>query len=91
MPTRLTHDVGESLGRERGPRCGPAPVGRPTCASRDKGDQRAFAAIYRRYHQDLYRYCLAIVGNPEDAQDALQNTMVKVLRAASGREAARSS
>jgi RNA polymerase sigma factor (sigma-70 family) len=51
-----------------------------------KGDRRAFAAIYRRYHQSLYRYCLAIVGNPEDAQDALQNTMVKVLRALPGEE-----
>jgi RNA polymerase sigma factor (sigma-70 family) len=49
-----------------------------------KGDRRAFAAIYRRYHQDLYRYCAAIVGNPEDAQDALQNAMVKVLRSLPG-------
>src|SRR3954451_20991488 len=49
-------------------------------------DPRAFAAIYRRYHQSLYRFCLAIVGNPEDAQDALQNTMVKVLRALPGEE-----
>lgn len=45
------------------------------------GDERAFAAIYRRYHQDLYRYCLAILGDSQEAQDALQNTMVKVLRA----------
>jgi len=50
------------------------------------GDERAFAAIFRRYHQSLYRFCLAIVGNPEDAQDALQNTMVKVLRALAGEE-----
>lgn len=50
------------------------------------GDQRAFAAIYRRYDQSLYRYCLAIVGNPQDAQDALQNTMVKVLRSLPGEE-----
>jgi RNA polymerase sigma factor (sigma-70 family) len=50
------------------------------------GDERAFAAIFRRYHQSLYRYCLAIVGNPEDAQDALQNTMAKVLRALPGEE-----
>jgi RNA polymerase sigma factor (sigma-70 family) len=50
------------------------------------GDERAFAAIFRRYHQPLYRFCLAIVGNPEDAQDALQNTMVKVLRALPGEE-----
>src|SRR6478672_7165062 len=50
------------------------------------GDERAFAAIFRRYHQPLYRFCMAIVGNPQDAQDALQNTMVKVLRALPGEE-----
>jgi RNA polymerase sigma factor (sigma-70 family) len=50
------------------------------------GDERAFAAIFRRYHQPLYRFCLAIVGSPEDAQDALQNTMMKVLRALPGEE-----
>jgi RNA polymerase sigma factor (sigma-70 family) len=50
------------------------------------GDERAFAAIFRRYHQPLYRFCLAIVANPEDAQDALQNTMVKVMRALPGEE-----
>jgi RNA polymerase sigma factor (sigma-70 family) len=48
------------------------------------GDERAFAAIFDRYHQRLYRYCLGIVGNPQDAQDALQNAMVKVLRALPG-------
>jgi len=50
------------------------------------GDERTFAAIFDRYHQRLYRYCAAIVGNPQDAQDALQNTMVKVLRALPGEE-----
>jgi len=50
------------------------------------GDERAFAAIFDRYHQPLYRYCLAIVGDAQDAQDALQNTMVKVLRALPGEE-----
>src|SRR6476646_9031910 len=50
------------------------------------GDERAFAAIFRRYHQSLYRFCLGIVGDPQDAQDALQNTMVKVLRALPGEE-----
>jgi RNA polymerase sigma factor (sigma-70 family) len=50
------------------------------------GDERAFAGIYRRYHQPLYRFCLALVGNPEDAQEALQNTMIKVLRALPGEE-----
>jgi len=51
-----------------------------------KGDERAFAAIFDRYHQSLYRYCMAIVGDSQDAQDALQSTMVKVLRALPGEE-----
>ena len=46
-----------------------------------RGDERAFAAIFERYHQQLYRYCTGLVGNAADAQDALQNTMVKALRA----------
>jgi RNA polymerase sigma factor (sigma-70 family) len=50
------------------------------------GDERAFGAIFKRYHQSLYRFCLAIVGNPDDASEALQNTMIKVLRALPGEE-----
>jgi RNA polymerase sigma factor (sigma-70 family) len=56
-------------------------VGRAT-----KGDERAFAAIFRRYQQHLYRFSLAIVGNPEDAQDALQNTMLKAMTALPGEQ-----
>jgi RNA polymerase sigma factor (sigma-70 family) len=48
------------------------------------GDERALETIYRRYHQDLYRFCLAMTGDAQDAQEALQNTMVKVLRALPG-------
>jgi RNA polymerase sigma factor (sigma-70 family) len=50
------------------------------------GDERAFAAIFQRYHQQLYRFSLAIVGNSEDAQDALQNTMVKAMNALPGEQ-----
>jgi len=49
-----------------------------------RGDRDAFTAIFRRFQQDLYRYCVAILGDPEDAQDALQNTMVKALGALPG-------
>jgi RNA polymerase sigma factor (sigma-70 family) len=49
-----------------------------------RGERRAFAAIFQRYHQELYRYCQAILGNEEEAGDALQNTMVKVMRALPG-------
>ena len=49
-----------------------------------KGDARAFAAIYERHHQDLYRYCRSITGNAEDASDALQSTMAAALRSLPG-------
>lgn len=49
-----------------------------------KGDPRAFAAIYERHHQDVFRYCRSITGNAEDASDALQSTMAAALRALPG-------
>lgn len=49
-----------------------------------RGDEAAFAAIFRRYHQPLYRYCRSITGDPEDASDALQNTMVRAMGALRG-------
>ena len=49
-----------------------------------EGNERAFARIYERHHQGLYRYCRSILRNDEDAADALQNTMVKALRALPG-------
>jgi RNA polymerase sigma factor (sigma-70 family) len=48
------------------------------------GDERAFGVVYERHHQALYRYCRSIVGDPEDAADALQNTMAAALRGLSG-------
>jgi RNA polymerase sigma factor (sigma-70 family) len=51
-----------------------------------RGDPHAFDEIYRHYGPDLYRFCLAMTGNRQDAQDALQNTMVKVMRALPGEE-----
>jgi RNA polymerase sigma factor (sigma-70 family) len=49
-----------------------------------EGNQRAFATIYERHHHELYRYCRSILGDDSDAQDALQDTMLKVLRALPG-------
>jgi RNA polymerase sigma factor (sigma-70 family) len=48
------------------------------------GSRRALAGIFKRYQEELYRYCAALLGNSEDAADALQNTMVKVLGALPG-------
>src|SRR5437667_11510872 len=44
-----------------------------------RGSTRAFALLYRRHHQALYRYCCAIVRNADDAQDALQSAMLRAL------------
>jgi RNA polymerase sigma factor (sigma-70 family) len=48
------------------------------------GDKRAFAVVYERHHEALYRYCRSILGNPDDAADALQNTMAAALRGLQG-------
>ena len=37
-------------------------------------NEAAFAALYQRYHQRLYRYCRSMLHNDADAQDALQST-----------------
>jgi RNA polymerase sigma factor (sigma-70 family) len=48
------------------------------------GDPRAFARIYERYHEELYRFCRALLGDAHEAQDALQNTMVSSLASLPG-------
>ncbi|HEX3509888.1 MAG TPA: sigma-70 family RNA polymerase sigma factor [Solirubrobacteraceae bacterium] len=46
-----------------------------------EGDERAFAAIYGRYHQQLYRYCRSLLRDDADAQDALQSAFTSALTA----------
>ena len=49
-----------------------------------RGETAAFEEIYRTHHQELYRYCLAILRDREDAEDALQATMAAALRSLPG-------
>ena len=51
-----------------------------------RGDRAAFEQIFRRHHQELYRYSLAIVHDREDAEDAMQATMAAALRALPGED-----
>jgi RNA polymerase sigma factor (sigma-70 family) len=44
-----------------------------------RGNERAFATLYERHFQALYRYCRSIVGNDADAQDALQSAFAAAL------------
>ncbi|MSW50631.1 MAG: sigma-70 family RNA polymerase sigma factor, partial [Actinobacteria bacterium] len=45
------------------------------------GDPEAFAALYAKHEQELFRYCRSILGNEHDARDALQNAMLKAFSA----------
>jgi RNA polymerase sigma factor (sigma-70 family) len=42
---------------------------------------RAFELLYRRYAQDVYRYVLALLRNPADAEDVTQTTFMNAYRA----------
>lgn len=42
------------------------------------GDQAAFAALVDRYSPLVYRLALRMLGNPQDAEDVLQETFIKV-------------
>jgi RNA polymerase sigma factor (sigma-70 family) len=51
-----------------------------------RGDRAAFEQIFRRHHQELYRYSLAIVHDRDDAEDVMQATMAAALRALPGED-----
>ncbi|MFA7267322.1 MAG: sigma-70 family RNA polymerase sigma factor, partial [Candidatus Nanopelagicales bacterium] len=40
------------------------------------GDQEAFAALYDRYSDRIYSYCVSVCRNPEHAADAMQDTFL---------------
>jgi RNA polymerase sigma factor (sigma-70 family) len=42
---------------------------------------RAFERLYRRYVKDVYRYTLAVLRNPSDAEDVTQTTFLNAYRA----------
>lgn len=41
------------------------------------GDEEAFAELYRRHHQRLYRYCLYRLGEAHEAQDVVQESFTR--------------
>ena len=45
------------------------------------GDPDAFAELYQRYRARLYRVCLRRLGDPHDADDAVQETFTRAWRA----------
>lgn len=45
------------------------------------GHARAFAVVYERHHQAIYRYCRSILRHDADAQDAVQSTFAAAFAA----------
>src|SRR6201981_1598468 len=44
------------------------------------GDRRAFEPLVRRHERRVFRVALAVLGNMEDAEEAMQDTFVKAFR-----------
>ena len=50
----------------------------PSPSANGTGQALDAAGLFARYGQELYRFCLGRLRNPEDAADALQNTFLRV-------------
>jgi RNA polymerase sigma factor (sigma-70 family) len=50
----------------------------------ERDREGAFATLYERYHAPLFRYCVSILGDREDAHDALQSTLTNAFVALRG-------
>lgn len=48
------------------------------------GDAKAFALIVRQYRQSVFRICVRILGDSDEAEDAVQETFVRAWQAISG-------
>ena len=48
------------------------------------GDRRAFAAIVEQYRQMVWRVALRMLGDPDEAEDAVQETFIRAWKAIPG-------
>jgi len=53
------------------------PNERALVAAAQHGSHEAFAALVKQYYRNIYRVALRITGNREDAEDALQEALLK--------------
>lgn len=45
-----------------------------------QGNKRAWLKLVREHEKSIFNYCLRMLGNPDDAQDLMQETFVSVYR-----------
>ncbi len=49
-------------------------------ATRCQTDADAFHELFRRYHRRLYHYARGLIGSPEEAEEATQDTFVRLYK-----------
>src|SRR5215204_273077 len=61
----------------------PAPITEDdaTLVAQAKRDRQAFALLYRRYVETVYRYCYRRLGSQEEAEDATSQIFTRALAA----------
>lgn len=47
---------------------------------RESGDTHAFSTLYDRYSDKVFNFCLAFIGDEDDAKDCAQETFIRVYR-----------
>lgn len=66
--------------RDRSPETAPSQDDFPLVERVLAGDKRAFESLVRRHERRVFRVALAVLGNAEDAEEAMQDAFVKAFR-----------
>ncbi|MEE1939529.1 RNA polymerase sigma factor SigM [Streptomyces sp. TRM 70361] len=74
--------TGETAGSTAGPGAGPVPTDHQLLARHVAGDPDAFGEIARRHRDRLWAVALRVLGDREEAADAVQDAFVSAYRAA---------
>ena len=45
-----------------------------------RGDKNAFAELFKKYKNTVYNFIFRLVGNPDIAEDLLENTFIKMIK-----------